>query len=145
MNDRVPLTRFNSPLQYSEVPVIGLRSLPQLIRESVAVDCTVPHIGFRTHAQWILESPSWISESFSVDSRIPLSGFCSPLRGIAQSLITVDYAAPPPPSHPLWRIAQSPLVDAADLTVKTRGGILYWVFRIPWRALWIIHYYILLF
>lgn len=83
VNGRVPLSRFNSPFY---IRVSGLRSSPQWIPESIEVDYTVPHSGFHSHAQWILESRSWISESSLVYFWVPVSGFCSSPLWIAQSL-----------------------------------------------------------
>ena len=70
----------------------------------------------------------------SVDCAVAFSELHSPSQWIAQ-----PHPQPLPP-HPLWRIAQSPLVDSADLTVKNSGRHIVVGFRIP-SGLYIIVYY----
>lgn len=111
VNGSVPLSRFNSPFLLSEVPVSGLRSSPWWIPESIEVDYTVPHSGFHSHAQWILESRSWISESSSVYFWVPVSGFCSSQLWIAQSLaVDSEVSLSWFWNSPRW-IVQSPSVN----------------------------------
>ena len=112
-------------------PGHGFRSLPQCISESQLVDSAVPSCGLHSPSQWIPKSPS-------VDSGIPLAGLCNPLQWIAQPL-AVDYAALPPPPHPLRRIRQVSLIGFCRLDRKNSWRQIVVGFCIP-SGLYIIRY-----
>lgn len=94
-------------------PDHGFLSLPQCISKSQLVGSAVPRCGLHSPSQWIPKSPS-------VDSGIPLGGLYNPLQWIAQPF-AVDYAALPPPPHPLWRICQVSLSGFCRLDRKNSG------------------------